>query len=95
MSIYVGNLSYAVTEQDLKTAFAQYGAVKQVKLPIDRETGKKQGFAFVEMDNDAEEAKAIKKLDGGEWMGKTLTINKAKPQLNRMGGDNFVVGNLF
>ncbi|ABW32764.1 RNA recognition motif domain-containing protein [Acaryochloris marina] len=77
MSIYVGNLSYAVTEKDLKIAFAQYGAVKQVKLPIDRETGKKQGFAFVEMDNDAEEAKAIKKLDGGEWMGKTLTINKA------------------
>ncbi|MGR3279684.1 RNA recognition motif domain-containing protein, partial [Acaryochloris marina NIES-2412] len=51
MSIYVGNLSYAVTEQDLKTAFAQYGAVKQVKLPIDRETGKKRRFAFVEMDD--------------------------------------------
>ncbi|MGR3279472.1 RNA recognition motif domain-containing protein [Acaryochloris marina NIES-2412] len=95
MSIYVGNLSFAVTEQDLKTAFAQYGAVKQVKLPIDRETGKKRGFAFVEMNDGAEEAKAIKKLDGGEWMGKTLTVNKAKPRVNRMGGDIIFTGSLF
>lgn len=86
MSIYVGNLSYAVTEQDLKTAFAQYGAVKQVKLTIDRETGKKRGFALVEMDNDTEEAKAINKLDGGEWMGKTLTVNKANNRGNGSSG---------
>ena len=95
MSIYVGNLSYAVTEQDLKTAFAQYGAVKQVKLSIDPETGKKRGFAFVKMDDGAEEAEAIRKLDGDEWMGKTLTVNKSKPRVNRMGGDILFTGNLF
>ena len=95
MSIYIENLSYAVSGQDLKTAFNEYGTVKQVKPPIDRETGKKRGFAFVEMDNDAEEAKAIEKLDGGEWMGRTLEVKKAKPRVNRMGGDILFSGNLF
>lgn len=82
MSIYVANLSYAVTEQDLKTAFAEYGTVKQVKLPTDSETGRKRGFAFVDMGDDTEETKAIEKLEGGEWMGRTLTVNKAKPRVN-------------
>ena len=89
MSIYVGNLSYDVTEQDLKTAFAEYGTVKQVKLPTDRETCKMRGFGFVEMGSDAEEAKAIDELEGAEWMGRTLTVNKAKPRENRGGGGNF------
>jgi RNA recognition motif-containing protein len=89
MSIYVGNLSYDVTEQDLKTAFAEYGTVKQVKLPTDRDTGKMRGFAFVEMGSDAEEAKAIDELEGAEWMGRTLTVNKAKPRENNRGGGNF------
>lgn len=86
MSIYVGNLSYDVTEQDLSTAFAEYGTVKQVKLPTDRETGRMRGFAFVEMSSDAEEAKAIDELEGAEWMGRTLTVNKARPRENRGGG---------
>jgi len=86
MSIYVGNLSYDVTEQDLNTAFAEYGTVKQVKLPTDRETGRMRGFAFVEMSSDAEEAKAIDELEGAEWMGRTLTVNKARPRENRGGG---------
>ncbi|QUY46113.1 RNA-binding protein [Acaryochloris marina] len=86
MSIYVGNLSYDVTEQDLNTAFAEYGTVKSAKLPTDRETGRKRGFAFVEMGDDAEEAKAIEELDGAEWMGRTLKVNKAKPRENRGGG---------
>ncbi|UJB73271.1 RNA-binding protein (plasmid) [Acaryochloris sp. 'Moss Beach'] len=88
MSIYVGNLSYDVTEQDLRTVFAEYGTVKSATLPTDRETGRKRGFAFVEMSNDAEEAKAIEELDGAEWMGRDLKVNKAKPRENRGGGGN-------
>ncbi|NJK51649.1 MAG: RNA-binding protein [Leptolyngbyaceae cyanobacterium SU_3_3] len=89
MSIYVGNLSYDVTEQDLNTTFSEYGTVKQVKLPTDRETGRMRGFAFVEMLNDAEEAKAIDELEGAEWMGRTLKVNKAKPRENNRGGGSF------
>ncbi|MGR3278335.1 RNA recognition motif domain-containing protein [Acaryochloris marina NIES-2412] len=85
MSIFVGNLSYEVTEQDINTVFAEYGTVKQVKLPTDRETGKMRGFAFVEMGNEDEEAKAIEELEGAEWMGRSLTINKARPRENRSG----------
>ena len=59
MSIYVGNLSYDVTEEDLSDVFAEYGTVKRVYLPTDRETGKMRGFGFVEMSNDEEEEKAI------------------------------------
>jgi RNA recognition motif-containing protein len=89
MSIYVGNLSYDVTDQDLSSVFAEYGTVKQVKLPTDRETGRMRGFGFVEMDSDAEEAKAIDELEGAEWMGRTLTVNKAKPRENSRGGGSF------
>ena len=95
MSIYVGNLSFDVTEQDLNTAFAEYGTVKQVKLPTDRETGRKRGFAFVEMSSEAEEAKAIDELEGAEWMGRTLKVNKAKPRENRGGGGNFGGGRRY
>ncbi|MDP5018288.1 MAG: RNA-binding protein, partial [Dolichospermum sp.] len=64
MSIYVGNLSYQVTEEDLKRAFAEYGTVGRVQLPTDRETGRPRGFAFVEMESEADETKAIEALDG-------------------------------
>jgi RNA recognition motif-containing protein len=83
MSIYVGNLSYQVTEEDLKRAFAEYGAVGRVQLPTDRETGRPRGFAFVEMESEADEAKAIEALDGAEWMGRDLRVNKAKPKEDR------------
>jgi RNA recognition motif-containing protein len=83
MSIYVGNLSYEVTPEDLNSAFAEYGAVKRVQLPTDRETGRMRGFAFVEMDTDAEETSAINALDGAEWMGRNLKVNKAKPKEDR------------
>ena len=86
MSIYVGNLSYEVTENDLTGVFAEYGAVKRVQLPTDRETGRKRGFAFVEMGTEAEEAAAIAALDGAEWMGRGLKVNKAKPKEDRGGG---------
>lgn len=86
MSIYVGNLSYEVTEADLTSVFAEYGSVKRVQLPTDRETGRMRGFGFVEMSADAEEAAAIEALDGAEWMGRDLKVNKAKPREEGGGG---------
>lgn len=85
MSIYVGNLSYQVTEDDLTAVFAEYGSVKRVQLPIDRETGRMRGFGFVEMNEDAQEQAAIDALDGAEWMGRDLKVNKAKPREDRGG----------
>ena len=105
MSIYVGNLSYEVTQDGLSEIFKEYGTVKRVQLPTDRETGKVRGFGFVEMDSDAEEEKAIEALDGAEWMGRDLKVNKAKPREERSsfggggggnrggGGGNFGGGN--
>ena len=83
MSIYVGNLSFQVGQDDLKQVFAEYGAVKSVQVPTDRETGRMRGFAFVEMGTDAEEGAAIEALDGSEWMGRNLKVNKAKPKTDR------------
>lgn len=83
MSIYVGNLPYQVSESDVTEVFAEYGSVKRVQLPTDRETGRMRGFGFVEMSTDAEEEAAISALDGAEWMGRDLKVNKAKPRENR------------
>lgn len=83
MSIYIGNLSYQVTEEDLNAVFAEYGTVKRVQLPVDRETGRLRGFGFVELSSDAEETAAIEALDGAEWMGRDLKVNKAKPRENK------------
>jgi RNA recognition motif-containing protein len=85
MSIYVGNLSYDVTQEDLGDVFGEYGTVKRVQLPTDRETGRPRGFGFVEMSSEAEEEAAIKALDGAEWMGRDLKVNKAKPKEDRGG----------
>ncbi len=83
MSIYVGNLSYEVSQEDLTEVFAEYGSVKRVQLPTDRETGRLRGFAFVEMGSEAEETAAIEALDGAEWMGRDMKVNKAKPREDR------------
>lgn len=83
MSIYVGNLSYQVTQEDLQSVFAEYGTVKRIQLPVDRETGRPRGFGFVEMESDAQESAAIEALDGAEWMGRDLKVNKAKPREDR------------
>jgi len=80
MTIYVGNLSYRATEADLRTVFADYGEVKRVVLPTDSETGRLRGFAFVDMIEDSQEDAAITELDGAEWMGRKLRVNKAKPR---------------
>lgn len=82
MSIYVGNLNYEVTKEDLTTVFEEYGTVSRVSLPSDRETGRPRGFGFVEMSSDDEETKAIESLDGAEWMGRELRVNKARPRDN-------------
>jgi len=86
MSIYVGNLSYDVTEADMTAVFAEYGSVKRVQLPTDRETGRMRGFGFIEMGTDAEEQSAIDALDGAEWMGRDIKVNKAKPRENNNRG---------
>ncbi|MGI0488413.1 RNA recognition motif domain-containing protein [Pantanalinema rosaneae CENA516] len=83
MSIYVGNLSYQVTQDDLVEVFSEYGTVNRVQLPTDRETGRMRGFAFVEMKSDEEEAAAIEALDGAEWLGRDLKVSKAKPREDR------------
>ena len=83
MSIYVGNLSYEVKEENLNEVFSDYGTVKSVHMPSDRETGRPRGFAFVEMESEAEENKAIENLDGAEWMNRELKVNKARPRENR------------
>jgi RNA recognition motif-containing protein len=85
MSIYVGNLSYEVTEESLNAVFKEYGTVKRIQLPTDRETGRLRGFGFVEMSSEAEEAAAIDALDGAEWMGRDLKVNKAKPREDNRG----------
>ena len=85
MSVYVGNLSYEVTQDALSSVFAEYGTVKGVQVPTNRETGQPRGFAFVEMGTEAEESAAIEGLDGAEWMGRDLKVNKAKPKEDRSG----------
>lgn len=80
MSIYVGNLNYEVTQEDLTEVFAEYGTVKRVHLPEDRETGRKRGFGFVEMESEQQEEEAISNLDEAEWMGRTIRVNKARPR---------------
>lgn len=86
MSIYIGNLSYEATDEDVNAIFAEYGTVKRVQLPVDRESGRKRGFGFVEMETEEEEAAAIEALDGAEWMGREIKVNKAKPRVERGAG---------
>ncbi len=82
MSIYVGNLAYEVVEDDLNDVFKEYGSVKRVYIPTDKETGKVRGYAFVEMEKPEEEKAAIEALDGAEWYGREMRVNEAKPREN-------------
>ena len=86
MTIYVGNLSFQAEQEDLLDLFSQYGEVSKCSLPLDRETGRKRGFAFVEMTNDADEQKAIDDLQNVEWMGRMIRVNKATPREGGGGG---------
>jgi RNA recognition motif-containing protein len=86
MTIYIGNLSFRAEREDLVDLFGQYGEVRQCSLPLDRETGRKRGFAFVDLIDDAAEQKAIDDLQNVEWMGRMIRVNKATPREGGGGG---------
>ncbi|MEB3352046.1 MAG: RNA-binding protein [Cyanobacteriota bacterium] len=88
MTIYVGNLSFDAEVEDLQQLFAEYGTVRKCSLPLDRETGRKRGFAFVEMEQAGDETKAIDDLQNVEWMGRMIRVNKAEPRPAPSGGGN-------
>ncbi|MDD3312242.1 RNA-binding protein [Pseudodesulfovibrio sp.] len=81
-SIYVGNIPFSASEDDLRNLFSEYGAVQSLKFVNDRETGRFRGFAFVEME-DADALAAIEALDGSPLAGRTLKVNEAKPRAPR------------
>ncbi len=83
-SIYVGNLPFNATEEDVKTLFSQYGTVRSIKLITDRDTGRPRGFGFVEMDPEAMAA-AIEKINGQEFHGRTLRVNEAQERAGDVG----------
>ena len=88
--IYVGNLSFSVTNTDLKTKFEQYGNVASANVIMDRDSGRSKGFGFVEMSNSNEANDAINALNGSDMQGRAMTVNEAKPQAprERTGGYN-------
>ena len=79
-NLFVGNMSFQTTEADIRAAFEPFGKVTRVHIVMDRETGKARGFAFVEMPNDEEAAKAITGLDGKEIAGRNIKVNEARPK---------------
>ena len=80
MNIYVGNLSYSLSESELRDAFAAYGEVSSVKVLMDRETGRSRGFGFVEMPNQNEAETAVAEVNGKEVGGRPLRVNEARPR---------------
>jgi len=86
MNIYVGNLSYQATEEELRTAFEQFGEVSSASIINDRDTGQSKGFGFVEMPAQAEGEEAIKQLNGSEMGGRNIKVNEARPRPDRQGG---------
>ena len=85
MNIYVGNLAYSVTEQDLMKAFSEFGTVTSAKIITDRDTGKAKGFAFVEMENKSAGIKAISGLNGRAINDREIVVNEARPREDRGG----------
>jgi RNA recognition motif-containing protein len=82
--LYVGNLPFATTADDLREAFGRFGTVETAQVVSDRDTGRSRGFAFVEMSAGAEQA--VENLSGAQFQGRTLTVNEAKPREKRSGG---------
>jgi cold-inducible RNA-binding protein len=85
-NLFVGNMSFQTTESDLRALFEPFGPITRVHLATDRETGRARGFAFVEMTNDEDAAKAIAALDGKEVGGRNLKVNEARPKTEGRGG---------
>jgi cold-inducible RNA-binding protein len=86
MNIYVGNLSYDLSEEDLKKAFEEFGQVESAKIISDMYSGRSKGFGFVEMSNEAEAQSAIDGLNGKDLEGRTLNVNQARPRSEGRGG---------
>src|SRR5215475_13999613 len=84
--LYVGNLTYGVTDSDLQQLFEAHGTVQSAQVIMDRDTGRSKGFGFVEMGSDAEAQAAIQALNGKEVEGRTLKVNEARPKEDRGGG---------
>ena len=80
MNIYIGNLNYAVGEDQLQGVMEDFGAVNSVKIIVDRETGRSKGFGFVEMDNEEDARRAIEELNGAEFEGRTMVVKEARPR---------------
>lgn len=89
MNIYVGNLTYDVTENDLRDLFGKHGTVSKVNVINDKMTGKSKGFAFVEMDNDSDGQKAIDELNNVEFQGRNLKVNLSRPRTERPARNNW------
>jgi RNA recognition motif-containing protein len=89
MKIYVGNLSYDVSEDDLRAEFAEFGQVESVAIPVDKYSGQPRGFAFIEMPLVAEGQAAVAGMNGKILKERTLTVNEARPPENRGGGRSF------
>jgi len=83
MNIYVGNLSYDTTENDLRDLFGEHGTVTRVNIITDKMSGKSKGFAFVEMENDSDGQNAINELNGADMQGRNLKVNLARPREER------------
>jgi RNA recognition motif-containing protein len=83
LKIYVGNLSYSTSEEDVRAAFSQFGTVDSADVIMDRNTGRSKGFGFVEMSNDDEAKAAIEGLNGKELDGRSLNVNEARPRPER------------
>ncbi len=86
MKLYVGNLAFQTSSEDLQQLFAQAGTVESASVVEDRETGRSRGFGFVEMSSKEEGEKAIEQFNGKDFGGRNLTVNEAKPRENRSGG---------
>ena len=84
-NLYVGNMAFSTTEDELREVFSQYGTVTKVQVIMDRETGRPRGFAFVEMSDGGDQA--VQALNGAQLGGRTLTVNEARPKPPRGGGD--------
>jgi RNA recognition motif-containing protein len=87
--IFVGNIPHSTTEAELRTLFEPHGAIEQVSIVTERETGRSRGFAFVEMTDNGEAEKAIAALNGTELGGRALNINEARPKTDNRGGGGF------
>ena len=80
MTIFIGNLSWDAEREDLIHLFGEYGEVSKCSMPLDRETGRKRGFAFVDLTDEQAETAAINDLQNVEWMGRAITVRKAEPR---------------